>query len=264
MIRSTTFALCLLAGLTSAQNCRPTITQATTLNRGWFCSTITYTYTVCNPANCVLPIARFCVDFPGGTGQLDGNSIDSPGNWQGSVDGPGNRVCWSAIARASQIQPGQCKTFSITTNCNPNRIEGIQSADFWAEFGVPIAQRIQTGFVLVGAHRNFVAGDPVAMLGSNYVVHVTNPTDPMGMDFVFASPFRSMTGLQLPGLGELYLDPILILPLGPVQLGPTGQGQLGLPIPPDPSLSGAQLALQALTFSPQAPRLSSDAVVTVR
>lgn len=263
MIRSALFAL-LLAVTAFAQNCHPTISQSTTLNRGWFCSTITYCYTVCNPANCTLPIAKFCVDFPCGAGELDAGSITSPGNWAGAVDVVNNKVCWNATARASQIQPGQCKTFCITTNCNPRCIEGIQTAEFWAEFGVRIQNNVHTSFVLAGNHRSFLAGDDFAFVGSVYTINLTDASDPLGQDFLLASPFALPTGWQLPGLGQLYLDPILILPLAPIQLDALGHGQLQLPIPPDPALAGANLAFQAITLSPQYPRLSSDKVIQIR
>ncbi len=52
--------------------------------------------------------------------------------------------------------------------------------------------------------------------------------------------------------------------LGPAPIGPDGRGLLPLPIPPQPTLSGATLVMQALTLSPSEPRLSNDKVVTLR
>lgn len=248
-----------------AQNCQPTIKQTTTFNRGWLCSTITYCYEVCNPAGCVLPIQKFCVDFPCGVDQLDAGSISSPPGWGGTVDAVTNQVCWNAVVRANQIQPGQCKQgFCITTICNPRCIEGIQNATFWSERGVLIQNNVRTLFAFAGDHRNFLAGESSAQLGSTYLLRVTNAADPFSQDFVLASPFPLTTGVNIQGFGLLLMDPVLILPLGPAPIGPDGRGMLPLPIPPQPTLSGATLVMQALTLTPSEPRLSNDKVVTLR
>lgn len=264
MFRSVLLSTLLTAAL--AAQCEPTISQKTTLNEGWLCSTITYTYTVCVPSSCSLPVHSFRVKFGLGVGLLDGGSISSPDGWGGSVVAATDEVEWHANARASEIQPGQCKQFSITTNCNPRGIEGIQRADFFAFGGLPIHTGQPTSFVLAATdrYRNFLSGDLDAPIGQTYVLCTTSALDPLGANLVLASPFSIPIGIQIQGFGSLFLDPILIIPVAPVQIGPEGVGHLPLPIPPSTELIGGQLAMQALTFSTQSPRLSNVLHVTFR
>ncbi|MBI5853052.1 MAG: hypothetical protein HZB39_18740 [Planctomycetes bacterium] len=263
MFRSALTALLLTAAL-SAQ-CQPTIKQTTTFNRGWFCSTMTYCYEICNPAGCVLPIAKFCVDFSCGVGELDADSIQSPAGWTGTVNAATNQVCWSVTQVMNQLQPGQCLAgFCITTECNPRCIEGRQTATFWAGRNVLIQGGVQTQFAFNGEHRNFLAGEAVAAIGTTYQLGVTNAGDIGGQDIVLCSPFALPNGVHVPGFGCLYMNPVLILPLAPAPLGQFGMCQLPLPIPPDTSLSGATLVFQSLALSTQEPRLSNDKVITIR
>ncbi|MGE3880882.1 MAG: hypothetical protein AB7I19_17620 [Planctomycetota bacterium] len=268
MIRSALLAALLsisFAGATHAQgNCQPTVHKTTTYNPGLFCATHTYCYEVCNPGNCTLPVASITIDFACGVDQLDASSIQSPDGWSGAVNPATNQLTWSTIARRKQIQPGQCLTFCVTTICHPRCVEGRQGVQCFTELGLPISGVQQVAIHITTDYRTWLGGDPYAPLGSNFFVTVSDPVSPGGVDYLFASPLPITPGLWIGDLGTLHLDPLLVLPVGPMPLDGLGHGQLALPIPPDPALSGATLGLQALTIEPTSPRLSSPLSVTLR
>ncbi len=60
----------------------------------------------------------------------------------------------------------------------------------------------------------------------------------------------------------LYLDPLALLGTMPLPLSPLGLGSMTLPIPPDPALTGLDLALQALVLAPTGQVAASNLVVT--
>lgn len=262
MIRSTIIATLFSAAL--AAQCHPTIRQTSTFNEGWLCSTFTYCYEVCNPAPCVLPIRKVCVKFNLGTALLDSGSIQSPAGWSGTVNAATNEVCWFADVNASSIQPNQCKTFCITTVCNPRSVEGIQTADFFSDRGVLIELGVRTAIAALGPHRNFLAGDAYATVGRQYDIQAASANDPFGQNLLLASPFALPTGMNVPGFGLLQLDPMLILVVAPIQLDVNGIGVLPLQVPPSPQLIGGHLMFQSLAFSTMSPRLSNLKPVTFR
>ena len=264
MFRSAWLASVLTAAALDAQ-CAPTITQQTTLNGGWFCSTVTYTYTVCNPSPCVLPIRTIRLKFGQGVGLVSPGSILAPAGWSGSGDPATDEVVWVAGTRAVEIQPNACETFSVGTICTPGGIEGIQSADLFAFGGTLIHAVTRTDFVLAGTpYRNFVAGSDDAPIGRTYVVGITSPCDPVGQNLLLASPFSAPTGLSIPGIGWLMLDPSLVIPLATIPLNQDGVGEVRIPIPATTELVGGRLHLQSLALSALMPRLSNLKTVTFR
>ena len=262
MFRSTILATLLTTAL--AAQCHPTIRQTVTFNSGWFCSTFTYCYEVCNPSPCVLPIRKVCVKFGLGVGLLDSGTITSPSGWSGAVNSTTDEVCWTAGAVLDEIQPNECRTFCITTVCNPRGVEGIQTADFWSQRNVLIERGVRTQFALAGAYRNFLGGDAYASIGQQYLATATSAVDPSGQNYLLASPFAIPTGMNVPGFGLLHLDPILVIPIAPIHLNQDGVGMLPLMVPPARDLIGGHLMLQSLTFSTQSPRLSNLRTVTFR
>jgi len=263
MFRSTTLATLLLVTAATAQ-CNPTVRMTSQFNSGWLCPTTTYCYEVCNPATCSLPITKVCIDFVCGVGDLDAGSSQSPAGWPVTINPVTNQVCWNAADRSEQLQPGQCRTFCITTNCNPRCLEGRQTYSLWGQYSVNIVTGGHTLIAFAGPYRNFLAGDAYASIGSPYVVTATNALDCGGQDFLLAGPFANQNGIPIPGLGLLHIDPVLVLPVGPIALGPVGIGQTTIPIPSSPTLVGAELMLQSLTFSEQSPRLSNLKRVSIR
>ncbi len=257
-------AALLPAGFAAAQNCQPTIRKTTTFNGGWWCPTHTYCYEVCNPGNCPFPIESVTIDFACGAGQIDLSTMTGPDSWGATVVGGGTQIRFSTGRRTAQIHSGTCATLCVTTICHPRCIEGVQTANFFTELGLPIGQSRNRAVALDGGPRTPPAGEPIAFTGTQYCLQVTDASAPFGQDIVLASPFLVPQGIFVQGFGMLHLDPLLILPLAPVPLNGMGMGQMQLPIPPDPALAGATLAFQSLTIDPSFPRLSNGLVIEIR
>ncbi|MCC6781677.1 MAG: hypothetical protein IT457_02455 [Planctomycetes bacterium] len=255
MFRAALFTALFTAAL--AAQCRPTIRQTTTFNDGVFCATFTYCYEVCNPVPCVLPIRKVCVKFNLGTDLLDAGSIQSPPGWSGAVDPATNEVCWFADLNAGSVHSNECRSFCVTTVCNPRGVEGIQTADFSADRGLSIARGVRTSFALAATHRNFLAGEMQAGIGQVHQLQAASALEPFGQNLVLASPFALPFAWHIQDLGLLRLDPVLILVVGVVPLDANGVGVMRLPIPHDPGLLGGRLQFQSLALSPTTPRLSN-------
>ncbi len=253
-----------LAAPLAAQNCVPTVTQTSTFNAGWTCSTFTYRYHVCLPTTCTEPVARVVIHFAGGVAQLDTSTVVAPANWGCVVDHVNDVLNFSTIFPGDFIYPGTCKDFEVTTVCHPQRVEGLQVFDFEGQNHVGIRRGVQAGFVAMAPYRSFLAGDPNAPIGQPYAISCSSPLDATGQMLILASPFGLPSPLPIPGLGMLSLDPILIAPLAPLPLGPLGTGQLQVPVPPDSQLSGVDLMFQGLTLGPQSPSLTTPLRITFR
>lgn len=142
MLRAALFITLCTAAL--AAPCRPTIRPTTTCDDGVSCATFTDCYEVCNPVPCVLPIRTVCVDFKLDTALRDAGSIQSPPGWSGAVDPATNAVRCFADRSAGSVHANGCKSFCVTTVCNPRGAEGIQTADFSADRSLSIARGVCT------------------------------------------------------------------------------------------------------------------------
>ena len=223
----------------------PTVTQRSTFNEGWFCSTFTYCYEIYNPADCKVPVDTFCVKFHLGVGLLDEGSIESPPGWSYTINQATNEICWTATVRASSVGTNERKSgFCVTTNCNPKGLEGLQDYRLRNRFGNLNLAEDKTLIALKTSH---LGGDRDLLIGQPILVSASDGSAPHGMALVFLGLNRLPAPLQLPGIGALHLDPVFLLPVAQMQLDANGTGSAQVLLPPRPSLAGKVFPLQAVT-----------------
>ncbi|MCA8952001.1 MAG: hypothetical protein KDE27_21000 [Planctomycetes bacterium] len=93
-------------------------------------------------------------------------------------------------------------------------------------------------------------GGPPPVLGSTTAVQVLAP----GFQFAFVAVSLGANEGYPVQIGleslDIYIDPLLSLGTYAVPIGFSGQGQLALPLPPDPLLSGLEPGFQGLVLDP--------------
>lgn len=239
--------------------CKHEVTQTHSFTEGLLCSYWTYCFSLRVPANCTLPVSKLCIQFRAGTNQLSSGSLSSPPGWTGTINQANNEVCWTAVQRSKQVQPGQTLGgFCIQTVCNPQRVEGIQN---WSTghpkgisgqegqclFSKSVAKLFGQAQVRPGQFARLASLDPHPML----------PSAPL---------FLSLGQAKIPAgpLGTLHLDPSTLFLMGRMQSDPMGQAQRQIPIPPDPRLSGLALHFQLLDIDFSRMRLSNPWRIQIR
>jgi hypothetical protein len=246
-IRTLAFAALTAVALSPAAmaDCRPQLRQTVTFHEGFFCSYFTYCYELVLPADCVIPITRFCVQFID-VGELDADSIQSPDGWTGAVNPATNEICWSITRRSAALQPGaSLGGFCVDTECNPRTVEGKQPWSAWGAAGVVIVSGGSTAVARVSAN---LGGDRQAALGQNARFAGSCAHMPQGRMAVLVGIARLPQPLPTP-FGLLHLDPVLMSPVSMMSLNGNGVGQSGVNIPLNPLLHGALLPLQAVAIA---------------
>lgn len=83
------------------------------------------------------------------------------------------------------------------------------------------------------------------MTARGSTVHLQLDGEPHAGHWTIAG-FASPTATVVPGIGDLLLDPALLVPLAPGTLDPQGRAEVLLAVPSSPALAGLDLGLQAL------------------